>query len=412
MENNNCPEKFNNPEYLGWKKRTAVFLLSQGISLFGSSMVNYAIVWYVTLKTLSGAMMTITILTSFLPQIMIALFAGVWADRYNRKYVIMASDGLTALATLVLAILFLAGYREIWLIFTAAAIRSIGAGIQSPAESSILPQFVPKEKLMRVNGINGSIRSFITLLSPAAGGFLLAAFSVEISFFVDVVTAVVAISILFFLKVSTHNKAGADQSTSVIEDFRQGISFVKSNSLIRNLLIYYAVFFFLISPAAFLTPLLITRSYGTEVWMLTANEVLYSGGSIFGGFLMASWGGFKNRMQTIALACAAYGISAVLLGLSTNFIFYLTVMFFTGIFSPVFYASEAVLIQETVDNDMQGRVFSMIDIIVMAVMPIGMLLFGPIADLTRVENLMVITGALMLVVGWVIFANKEKQINR
>ena len=87
-------------------------------------------------------------------------------------------------------------------------------------------------------------------------------------------------------------------------------------------------------------------------------------------------------------------------------------MFFTGIFSPVFYASEAVLIQETVDNDMQGRVFSMIDIIVMAVMPIGMLLFGPIADLTRVENLMVITGALMLVVGWVIFANKEKQINR
>jgi len=412
LENNNCPEKFNNPEYLGWKKRTAVFLLSQGISLFGSSMVNYAIVWYVTLKTLSGAMMTITILTSFLPQIMIALFAGVWADRYNRKYVIMASDGLTALATLVLAILFLAGYREIWLIFTAAAIRSIGAGIQSPAESSILPQFVPKEKLMRVNGINGSIRSFITLLSPAAGGFLLAAFSVEISFFVDVVTAVVAISILFFLKVSTHNKAGADQSTSVIEDFRQGISFVKSNSLIRNLLIYYAVFFFLISPAAFLTPLLITRSYGTEVWMLTANEVLYSGGSIFGGFLMASWGGFKNRMQTIALACAAYGISAVLLGLSTNFIFYLTVMFFTGIFSPVFYASEAVLIQETVDNDMQGRVFSMIDIIVMAVMPIGMLLFGPIADLTRVENLMVITGALMLVVGWVIFANKEKQINR
>jgi len=106
VENNNCSEKFDNPEYIGWKNRTAVFLLSQGISLFGSSMVNYAIVWYVTLKTSSGAMMTITILTSFLPQIMIGFFAGVWADRYNRKYVIMASDGLTAFATLVLAILF------------------------------------------------------------------------------------------------------------------------------------------------------------------------------------------------------------------------------------------------------------------------------------------------------------------
>ena len=81
MENHTIPEKSGNPDYIGWKKRTAVFLLSQGISLFGSSMVNYAIVWYVTLKTSSGAMMTITILTSFFPQIIIGFFAGVWADR-------------------------------------------------------------------------------------------------------------------------------------------------------------------------------------------------------------------------------------------------------------------------------------------------------------------------------------------
>jgi len=407
--NSKCLGNFSDSSYTGWKKRTTVFLVSQGISLFGSSMVNFAIVWYVTLETSSGIMMTVTILTSFLPQIIISLFSGVWADRYNRKLVIIASDALTAVATLALAILFMAGFSDLWLIFVASAIRSIGAGIQSPAESAILPQFVPQEKLMRVNGINGSMRSFITLLSPAAGGFLLTAYSIETAFFVDVATAITAISILLLLRVPTHEKAAVDSASSVIEDFRQGISFIRGNSLIQKLLIYYAVFFFLISPAAFLTPLLITRTYGTEVWRLTANEILYSGGSILGGILIAVWGGFENRMHTIALACAAYGVSAVLLGVSTNFIFYLAVMLFTGVFSPVFYAAETVLVQETVDNNMQGRVFSIIDIIILTVMPVGMLIFGPAADLIKVEIILILTGVLMIILGWVIFFYKGKR---
>ena len=121
---------------------------------------------------------------------------------------------------------------------------------------------------------------------------------------------------------------------------------------------------------------------------------------------MASWGGFKNRMYTIALACVAYGISAILLGVSRNFTFYLTVMFFTGIFSPVFYAAETVLIQENVDNDLQGRIFSIIDIIILSVMPIGMLIFGPAADYIKIEYLMIVTGGLMVLLGWVSISRK------
>ena len=404
MENDLIQDNF---DYTDWKKRTAVFLASQGISLFGSSMVNFAIVWYITLKTSSGVIMTITILTSFLPQIVISLFAGVWADRHNRKLVIMASDAMTALATLLMAVVFLAGYREVWLLFVLSAIRSVGMGIQSPAVSAILPQFVPREKLIRINGLNSSIQSVITLLSPAAGGALLAAFSLESAFFVDVLTAAAAISILFFLHVPSHRKAAAVQGTGAISDLRQGLAYVGGNDLLKSLLIYYAVFFFLISPAAFLTPLLIARSYGVEVWRLTANEILYSGGAILGGLLMAAWGGFRNRILTITLACVAYGISAVLLGLSPNFIFYLVVMFFTGIFSPVFYSAETVLIQENVANDMQGRVFGIIDMIILAVMPLGMLLFGPVADLVKVEYIMIATGVLITVFGSVIFFRRH-----
>jgi DHA3 family macrolide efflux protein-like MFS transporter len=88
-----------------WKKKTVVFLVSQGITLFGSSLVQFAIVWYVTLKTSSGAWVSALTVCSFLPQFFISCFSGVWADRYPRKRLIILSDAAIAVSTLALALL-------------------------------------------------------------------------------------------------------------------------------------------------------------------------------------------------------------------------------------------------------------------------------------------------------------------
>jgi MFS transporter, DHA3 family, macrolide efflux protein len=90
-----------------WKRNIILFLGSQTISLFGSSLVQYAIMWYITLNTQSGVMMTIYILCGFFPTFFISPFAGVWADRYNRKILIVLSDSMIAFSRLILAILFL-----------------------------------------------------------------------------------------------------------------------------------------------------------------------------------------------------------------------------------------------------------------------------------------------------------------
>jgi len=94
-----------------WKKRITIFLISQNLSLFGSSVVGFAALWHITLETGSGFFMTLSILCTQVPHVLISLFAGVWADRYNRKRLIMLSDGFIALATLGLAIMFLLGLR-------------------------------------------------------------------------------------------------------------------------------------------------------------------------------------------------------------------------------------------------------------------------------------------------------------
>src|SRR6478735_3946272 len=100
-----------------WKKNIILFLGSQTISLFGSSLVMYAIMWHITLTTQSGVMMTIAIVCGFLPTFFLSPFAGVWADRYNRKVLIILSDSLIAISTLIMAILFMAGYDALWLLF-------------------------------------------------------------------------------------------------------------------------------------------------------------------------------------------------------------------------------------------------------------------------------------------------------
>jgi len=114
-----------------WKKNIILFLGGQTISLFGSALVQYAIMWKITLDTQSGFMMTLYIICGFVPTFILSPFAGVWADRYNRKLLIVAADSLIAVATLFLAILFYSGYEAMWLLFAIAAVRAVGAGIQT-----------------------------------------------------------------------------------------------------------------------------------------------------------------------------------------------------------------------------------------------------------------------------------------
>lgn len=394
-------------DFTDWKKKTAIFISSQSFSLFGSMLVQYAIIWHITLSTQSGAVLTIATIAGFLPQILISLFAGVWADRYPRKLLIIGADALTATSTLLLAVLFLLGYQQLWLLFVISAIRSIGAGIQTPAVSALLPQIVPTDKLLKVNSLNGTLQPFIMIGAPVAAGALLSYASIEAIFFVDVSTAAVAIGLLLALHIPPHLKAATQSNTGYFDDLRAGLTYIREHQTITTLFKFFAFVWFLVTPVAFLTPLLVARAYGEEVWRLTANEITFFAGSIIGGFMMMSWSGFKNHFRTIGMSCVIWAVLFTGLGLTHNFIFYLVLMFLSGIPMPFMGVSTTTLLQEIVDADYQGRVFGVQNLIVNTIMPLGMMVFGPLADVTSIELLLVITSALMAVPGLWIFFNKR-----
>jgi len=391
-----------------WEKDIILFIMSQTISLLGSSLVQYAIMWYITLNTKSGVMMTISIICGFLPTFFLSPFAGVWADRYNRKMLIVLADSFIAVTTLLMAILFLLGYDSIGLLFVMSAFRAVGTGIQTPAIGAFIPQIVPEDKLTKVNGINGSIQAIVMLVSPMLSGALLTMATLEAIFFIDVVTAAIAVIVLLFLlKVPVHAKAQKTQEVSYFKDLREGIMYIGNHTYVKKFFVFCAFFFFLLAPVAFLTPLQVTRSFGGDVWRLTAIEITFSLGMILGGIIISSWGGFSNRIHTMTLSCFMMSICTFALGIVPIFWIYLLIMGIVGISMPFLNTPSTVLLQEKVDADFLGRVFGVFGMISSSMMPLGMLVFGPIADVVKIEWLLVGTGILLFIQSFFLIGSKD-----
>jgi DHA3 family macrolide efflux protein-like MFS transporter len=151
---------------------------------------------------------------------------------------------------------------------------------------------------------------------------------------------------------------------------------------------------------------MVTRTFGEEVWRLTAHEAIFGFGSVIGGIIISSWGGFKNRIHTITLSCFVFGVLSIMIGLSHIFTVYLVIMFIIGIFVPFFNAPTMVFFQENVEQELQGRVFSFLSIVTTTAIPIGMLLFGPLADVIKIENILIVTGTLTIIISSIMYCSK------
>ncbi|NLD60028.1 MAG: MFS transporter [Clostridiales bacterium] len=388
-------------------RRIAAFLGGQAVSLFGSSLVQYALMWSIMIGTNSGSQSALYIACMFLPQIFISLVGGVWADRHNRKMLIMLADGGIALATLVLAGIMLLkdlGYAPVFII---AAIRSFGGGVQSPAISAILPQIVPEEKLLRVNGINSTIQSVIMLLSP--GGAVLAMKFLPLPgiLMIDVATAALAIAILLPIRIPTHERTIQDQH--ILLDLRDGLHYAMNHFFIRRLTGYYVFSSILIVPIAMFTPLFVRRVYALPdvEFNMMLNEVVFFVGSLIGGGLMAWWGGFKNRLMTLAFGCALTGVAAALMGLAPAFWLYLAFMVLSGVSMPCFQAPVMSLMQEKIAAEVMGRVFGLMQIASTSIMMVASIAVGVMSDQAPLGMILTASGALLVVLGLVLALDRK-----
>lgn len=378
-----------------WKKVASEFVIAQSISLFGSSIVQYSIIWYLTLETGSAKILTITTLCGFLPQMLISFFSGTLIDKYNKKNILIISDTIIAISTFLLAISFFLGEKNYNLLFIVLIIRSLGTGIQTPTVNTIIPQIVPEEKLLKINGIYSTISSIINFLSPAISGIILSLSTIEFTLMIDVVTAFIGILITVTLNLKLFSLEIENEKKDYFIELKFGIRYINKNKNLKYLFLYQFMILFLISPSAFLNPLLVNRTFGEELWRLSFTEMTYSLGMIMGGVFITKLKRDLGLKITL-LSGIIYGIFMVGLGSMKYFILYLLINTMIGVTSPCYSAPIITTIQKKIDSNIQGRVFSFLQIVNTCSLPLGMIFFGPIADLIKIQTIFRISGLLVI----------------
>lgn len=170
-----------------WKKKFFIIYAGQAFSVIGSTVVQFAIVWYLTMGTQSAVTLTIATILGFLPGIIFGAYAGVMIDRHNRKTIMILADGFIALSSIALAIAFWAfGNPPTWFVYLILFLRGIGSSFHFPALKAIIPTLVPQDKLVKAGGWSTFIISGSNILAPMLGSVLIGFFDMYAVVLVDI----------------------------------------------------------------------------------------------------------------------------------------------------------------------------------------------------------------------------------
>ena len=383
-------------------KKAITFFISQAITLFGSQIVAFAIIWYITIETSSGLWVALLTVCSFVPQFLCYFIGGALADRFPRKSLIIGADAAIAIFTLALVLmmpLFPNGSSFRIALLVIAALRSAAAGIQTPAVNSAIPLIVSPEKLMRANGINSTLQSIANFAAPAAAGAVMSLSNLQWALCIDIVTAAIGISLLCFINIpSSKDENQGTRKEGLFSDIVGGVSYAVKTKMVGGLLLLFGIFIFLSIPAGFLANLFVARSFGDSYSNLMLVEVVGFAGMLVGGLIMGSWGGFKDRFKTLLFSALLFGLCGVLMGLSKGFVAYLIMMLLYGIPLTAFQTATTTILQENVDTMMQGRVFGLLNSMFSGFLPIGMAVFGPMADFVSLRLLIVVSNIAIIIV--------------
>ena len=377
-----------NPEQTvpqNWATRFFTIFTGQTISLFGSSLVQFALIWYLTQKTGSATVLATASLFSMLPQILLGPFAGTVVDRGNRRVIMIVADATIALATLGLAFLFWTGRVEIWHIYAIAVIRSLGGAFHYPAMAASTTLMVPKEQLARVSGANQAVQGLVSIGAPPGAAFLIAVMSTENILLIDVFTALAGIVPLLFFSVPQPQRAAhlaSEQPKSFMHDLGAGFKYMASWPGLLMLGLMATLLNFLLAPTSALMPLLVTKYFGKGAIELGGLESAFGIGMIVGGVTLGVWGGFKRKIATSLMGIVVFSIAVIGIAIAPPDMFWIVVVAqaVVGIMLPMANGPLHAIFQTLIEPEMQGRVLSLISSVAQAMMPISLLVAGPISD--------------------------------
>ncbi|HSV42044.1 MAG TPA: MFS transporter [Methanomassiliicoccales archaeon] len=387
-----------------WLGRFMAIWSGQALSLIGSQLVQFALIWYLTIQTGSATVLALAAAAGLLPAIIVTPFAGAYVDRWKRRHVMIAADGLTALSTVVLVVLFASGMVEIWHIVLILLFRSLFAAFHWPASQAATTLLVPEKHLGRVAGMNQSLFGLASILAPPLGAVLLAFLDMQWVLAVDVLTALTAIVPLAIIKIP-EPKLRPDKKQMVLQDMRDALRYIKSWQGALSVIGMFMIVNMLATPAFTLMPILVLDHFKGGAIDFATVEAVSGVGMLLGGLALGIWGGTKRKIVTVMGSMALAGVGVALIGFvpSDGFIYVLILSLAVGMMFPILNGAVMAMIQATVPAGMQGRVLALLSSGAMAMSPIGLAIGGPVADSLGIQLWFIIAGTAMTVLGLAAF---------
>jgi len=395
----------------GWQRNFFTIWSGQAFSLLGSQLVGFALIWYLTDSTGSATVLTIAAMMEWLPRVLIGPFAGALVDRWNRRFVMLAADSLTALATGAMIYLGWSGVLEIWHIYALMLVRSIGGSFHFPAMLASTSLMVPEEQLSRIQGLNQLLQGVMNIAAPPLGAILVGVLPLHSVLAVDIGTAVFAITSLLVVQIPQPVKTTPAEAgkASVWTDLRAGLRYVWAWSGLRNV-IFLAILINAISlPAFTLLPLLVKAEFEGGAIQIATVQSSWAVGFLLGGLLLSTWGGFRSKMVTVSLAMFGSGIGMLLVGIAPQNALMLVVggMLTAGMMNVLINGPAMALLQTIVQADMQGRVMSLVVSLASSMTPLALAFAGPLAEFTGVRSWFVLTSLAFTLSGFFVLANAD-----
>lgn len=384
-----------------WKKTFFIIAMGQAVSLIGSSAVQFAIIWWLAEETASPLMMGIAGVAAFLPMTLFSPFAGVAADRYNRKTICIISDLSTGFMALIYAVLFYYMDVPVWAVIVVLGLRGVGGTFQQPAIQSIIPQLVPADQLVRVNGWTQLMISGSFILGPVIGALMYAAVPLWVILLTDVIGAVFASITLAIVKVPRLVRPDSELH-GFISQFKEGIEVYREDRSLFMLVLAQALCMFFYAPLSSFYPLMTSDFFKLSALHGSIVETAYAAGMMVSALLFSSVIKVRHKIGTAYVGLLGMGVACMLGGMLPP-VFWGWLLFslacaFMGAFGNVHSIPVVAYMQETIAPEKMGRAFSLLMLISSFTMPVGLLVGSPIAEKIGVHSWFFISGLGMIII--------------
>ncbi|MCC6601558.1 MAG: MFS transporter [Anaerolineae bacterium] len=381
-----------------------VIWLGQMVSLIGTAMTRFALLIWTYQQTQQATAVALLGFFSFVPYVLVSPLAGVVVDRFDRRQVMILADMGAGVMTIGLLLLHQQDALQIWHLYLAQAVASFFEAFQLPAYTAVTSTLVAKSQYGRINGMRSTASAAADIIAPLSAGLVVALIGIGGVMIVDVATFGVAMLALLVVRLPRTDKpAAAEASEPFWQELTGGLRFITARRGLVGLLITYVGInlFAALTYFAILPPMILARSGGSELALATVQGTL-GGAALVGGLVMSIWGGPRRKIHgALGFTAVSFLFGDFLFGVGQTLPVWLLAAAVSAFFIPLLVGSFRAIWQVKVPLAMQGRVFAVQGALQTAMMPLGYLVAGPMAD-RWLEPAMQPGSALANSLGWLV----------